>query len=56
MQENAKLRVNHRPLKESGGVIAMIDLLIGDLQKEMTEATTEENNSQGDYEVIEIAL
>jgi len=38
--------------EESGGVIAMIDLLIGDLQKEMTEAKTEETNSQGDYEVM----
>jgi len=36
--------------EESGGVIAMIDLLIKDLDKEMTEAKTEEKDSQGDYE------
>jgi len=35
---------------ESNGVIAMIDLLIKDLDKEMTEAKTEETDSQGDYE------
>jgi septal ring factor EnvC (AmiA/AmiB activator) len=34
----------------SGGVIAMIDLLIKDLDKEMTEAETEEHDSQADYE------
>jgi len=36
--------------EESNGVIAMIDLLIGDLAKEMTEAKTTEVDSQGDYE------
>jgi len=36
--------------EESGGVIAMIDLLIKDLDKEMTEAKTEEKDSQADYE------
>jgi chromosome segregation ATPase len=36
--------------EESTGVIAMIDLLIGDLDKEMTEAETSENNSQKEYE------
>jgi len=35
---------------ESGGVIAMIDLLVKDLDKEMTEAKTNEQDSQGDYE------
>jgi len=35
---------------ESGGVIAMIDLLIKDLDKEMTVAKTEEKDSQSDYE------
>jgi len=35
---------------ESGGVIAMIDLLIKDLDKEMTVAKAEETDSQGDYE------
>jgi septal ring factor EnvC (AmiA/AmiB activator) len=36
--------------EESTGVIGMIDLLISDLDKEMTEATTEEKNAQADYE------
>jgi len=36
--------------EESGGVIAMIDVLIQDLTKEMTEAEVTEKNSQGDYE------
>merc|ERR1719471_298386 len=35
---------------ENTGVIAMIDLLIKDLQKELTEAETDEKNSQADYE------
>merc|ERR1712165_533824 len=35
---------------ENNGVIAMIDLLIKDLDKEMTEATTDEKNSQAEYE------
>jgi len=35
---------------ESGGVIAMIDLLVKDLTKEMTVAETEEKDAQGDYE------
>jgi len=34
----------------STGVIGMIDLLVRDLDKEMTEAEGEEKNSQGDYE------
>jgi len=34
------------------GVIAMIDLLIKDLDKEMTEAETDEKNSQSDYETM----
>jgi len=36
--------------EESSGVIAMVDLLIGDLDKEMTEAKAEEKDAQGDYE------
>merc|ERR1719375_47936 len=36
--------------EESGGVIAMIDLLVKDLDKEMTEATAEEKDAQADYE------
>merc|ERR1719198_350791 len=35
---------------ESGGVIAMIDLLVKDLDKEMTVAKAEEKDAQGDYE------
>jgi len=35
---------------ETTGVIAMIDLLIKDLEKELTEAATEEKDSQADYE------
>jgi len=35
---------------ENTGVIAMIDLLIKDLAKEMTEAETDEKDSQADYE------
>merc|ERR1740121_2573984 len=37
---------------ENTGVIAMIDLLVKDLDKEMTEAETDEKNSQGDYETM----
>merc|ERR1712216_109103 len=36
--------------EESGGVIAMINLLIKDLDKEMTEAEVTEKNAQEDYE------
>jgi len=35
---------------ESQGVIAMIDLLVKDLDKEMTEAKTQEKDSAADYE------
>jgi len=37
---------------ESNGVIAMIDLLIKDLDKEMTEATADEKDAEGDYEQL----
>jgi len=37
---------------ESGGVIAMIDLIVKDLDKEMTVAKTEEKDAQGDYETM----
>merc|ERR1719373_1174898 len=37
---------------ESNGVIAMIDLLIKDLDKEMTEAETSEKDAQADYETM----
>merc|ERR1719326_1631822 len=36
--------------EESNGVIAMIDLMVKDLTKEMTEAKTEEQNAQEDYD------
>merc|ERR1719263_2609902 len=35
---------------KSTGVIAMIELLIADLDKEMTEAKQEEKDAQSDYE------
>merc|ERR1719150_1798531 len=38
--------------EESTGVISMIDLLIKDLDKEMTEAKTEEKDGQADYETM----
>jgi len=34
----------------NSGVLAMIDLLVQDLEKEMTEAKTEEKDAQADYE------
>merc|ERR1719264_2208452 len=37
---------------ESNGVIAMMDLLVKDLDKEMTEAETSEKDAQADYEVL----
>jgi len=36
--------------EESGGVIAMLDLLVADLDKEMQEAETTEKNAQSEYE------
>eukprot|EP00445_Apocalathium_hangoei_P007422 CAMPEP_0203863384 /NCGR_PEP_ID=MMETSP0359-20131031/14129_1 /ASSEMBLY_ACC=CAM_ASM_000338 /TAXON_ID=268821 /ORGANISM="Scrippsiella Hangoei, Strain SHTV-5" /LENGTH=730 /DNA_ID=CAMNT_0050780913 /DNA_START=75 /DNA_END=2267 /DNA_ORIENTATION=- len=38
--------------EDSNGVIAMIDLLIKDLTKELTEAEAEEKHSQEDYETM----
>merc|ERR1719464_2076389 len=38
--------------EENNGVIAMIDLLIADLAKELTEAGTQEKDSQADYEQL----
>jgi len=38
--------------QESGGVIAMINLLIKDLDKEMTESETDEKNAQAAYETM----
>jgi len=36
--------------EESNGIIAMIDLLVKDLDKEMTVSETNEKDAQGDYE------
>jgi hypothetical protein len=36
--------------EENGGVMAMMDLLVGDLDKEMTTAATEEKNAKVEYE------
>merc|ERR1719473_2662538 len=36
--------------QESNGVIAMMDMLIADLDKEMKEAEVEEKDAQGEYE------
>jgi len=38
--------------EEGTGVIAMIDTLVADIDKEMTEGEAEEKNSQGDYEAM----
>merc|ERR1719335_560678 len=38
--------------EENTGVIGMIDLLIGDLDKEMSEGTTAEKEAQKDYETM----
>merc|ERR1719321_1071173 len=38
--------------QNSGGALALMDLLVKDLQKEMTEASAEEENSQKDYETF----
>jgi len=38
--------------QESNGVVAMINLLVKDLEKEMTEAETNEEDSQKDYEQL----
>jgi len=38
--------------EEGTGVIAMIDLLIGDLEKEITEAKVDEKDAQEDYEAF----
>jgi len=38
--------------EENGGVMAMIELLVKDLDKELTEAETEEKDAQADYEQL----
>merc|ERR1712066_286920 len=37
---------------ENSGVLAMIDLLVQDLDKEMTESTAAEKDAQADYEQL----
>jgi septal ring factor EnvC (AmiA/AmiB activator) len=38
--------------EESGGVMKLMGMLIADLDKEMTEGTTEEKDAQADYEAM----
>merc|ERR1719454_2302380 len=38
--------------EESGGVIAMMDMMIADLDKEITEVEVEEKNAQQEYEQL----
>merc|ERR1719420_916538 len=38
--------------EESGGVLSMMDSLVRDLDKEMTEATVEEKDAQKEYETM----
>jgi len=38
--------------EEAGGVLAMMDLLVAEVDKEMTEAEVEEKDSQKDYEEL----
>jgi len=38
--------------EESGGVMGMMDMMVQDIDKEMTEAELEENDAQGDYEKL----
>merc|ERR1719393_789495 len=38
--------------QESTGVIAMVDMLVADLDKEMQEMTTEEKDAQSEYETF----
>merc|ERR1719271_1762582 len=38
--------------EESGGVIAMMDMMIADLEKEIQEVETDEKNAQEEYEIF----
>merc|ERR1719161_1243394 len=38
--------------EESGGVIAMLDMMVADLDKEITEIETEEKENQAEYEAF----
>merc|ERR1712151_1430563 len=42
----------YKKSEETSGVMAMMDLLIQDLDKEMAEAETEEKDAQADYEAM----
>merc|ERR1719389_1068873 len=42
----------HKKSEASGGVLAMMDLLVKDLDKEMTEAQVTEKDAQEDYEEL----
>jgi len=42
----------HKKSEASGGVLAMMDLLVADIDKEMTGAELEEKDSQDDYEKL----
>merc|ERR1719456_1612516 len=38
--------------EESGGVLAMMDMLVKELETEITQAELEEKDAQGDYETL----
>jgi chromosome segregation ATPase len=42
----------HKKSEASGGVLAMMDMLVADIDKEMTGAKLEEEDSQDDYEKL----
>lgn len=42
----------NKKTQESSGVIAMVDMLVQDIDKEMTEAETSEKDAQQDYEKL----
>merc|ERR1719229_943593 len=51
-QEKEDTCGGYKKSEESSGVMAMMDLLIQDLDKEMAEAETEEKDAQADYEAM----
>jgi len=46
----AEIKAYGKKSEESNGIIAMMDALVKDLDKEMNEAELEEKDAQGDYE------
>merc|ERR1719313_767283 len=42
----------YKKSESSGGALALMDMLVKDLTKEMTEASAEEENAQKDYETF----